>query len=120
MNEKERQTDLLNSLRTRLEKVTPELFAEFLDLRVGKEIKCLNCSSLDIGIPQAQVLSVGPDGASSNAHISYVKIETFEPPYSILNYQYRLICKNCGFTSHYAVYPVLNWIEQDKEGTDGK
>ena len=41
MNEKERQTDLLNSLRTRLEKVTPELFAEFLDLRVGKEIKCL-------------------------------------------------------------------------------
>ncbi|HCK1023744.1 hypothetical protein [Citrobacter braakii] len=114
MTEQERQEELTRTLFTRLEKVTPELFAEFLDERVGKEIKCLNCGSLDIGIPQAQVMTVGPDGSTHGAYVSFVRIESFEPRYSLLNYQYRLICKNCGFTSHYAVYPVLNWIEQEK------
>lgn len=114
MTEQERQEELTHALFKRLEKVTPELFAEFLDERVGKEITCLNCGSLDIGIPQAQVITVGPDSSTQGAYISFVRIESFEPRYSLLNYQYRLICKNCGFTSHYAVYPVLNWIEQEK------
>lgn len=114
MTEQDRQEELTRTLFTRLEKVTPELFAEFLDERVGKEIKCLNCGSLDIGIPQTQVLTVGSDGSPHGAYISFVRIESFEPRYSLLNYQYRLICKNCGFTSHYAVYPVLNWIEKEK------
>lgn len=114
MTEQERQEELTQTLFARLEKVTPELFAEFLDERVGKEIKCLNCGSLDIAIPQAQVITVGPDGSSNESYVSFIRIESFEPRYSLLNYQYRLICKNCGFTSHYATYPVLNWIEKEK------
>lgn len=114
MTEQERNEELTRALFSRLEKVTPELFAEFLDLKVGKEISCLNCGSFDIGIPQAQVITVGSDGSPSGSYISFVRVDSFEPRYSLLNYQYRLICKNCGFTSHYAVYPVLNWIEQER------
>lgn len=114
MSEEKRPEQLKRLLFSRLEKVTPELFAEFLDAKVGKDIKCLSCGSLDIGIPQAQVMTAGPEGASNEAYVSFVQIDSFEPQYSLLNYEYRLICKNCGFTSHYAVYPVLNWIEQEK------
>lgn len=114
MTEQERNEELTRALFSRLEKVTAELFADFLVLKVGKEIKCLNCGSFDIGIPQTQLMTVAPDGSSHGSYISFVRIESFEPRYSLLNYQYRLICKNCGFTSHYAVYPVLNWIEQER------
>ena len=104
----DREKNLESELHRRLEKITPELFSQFLNEKVAKDVKCLNCDSLDIAIPQIDAIHVGPPGfkESSNSFVSYTKVDSIGPRYSLLNYEYRLICKNCGFTSHYAVYPV--------------
>ncbi|MGI8465581.1 hypothetical protein [Pectobacterium punjabense] len=51
-------------------------------------------------------------------YIDYICIKP-ESTYSLLAYEYRIICKNCGFASHFSVLPVINWIEaQEKDQTD--
>lgn len=109
----DRQRELTTLLHKRLEKVTPALFAEFLYKRGVPDVRCLLCGSESIGIPETSLLSVGPEGTGNTSYLNFVKVETYGPPYSLMDYQYRLICKNCGYTSHIAVWPVLKWIEED-------
>lgn len=106
-DEQERQRELKRTLQKRLEKVTPELLSEFLFVKGIETFKCLLCGSEDIGIPQWKS---GPKG-SERAYVDYIKIDAGGPPHSLMHYQYRIICRNCGYTHQLAVWPVLKWIE---------
>lgn len=110
-DEKSRQRELELTLQRRLEKVTPDLLSEFLFKRGIEVFRCLLCGSEDIGIPQCNVHQSGPDGASSRSFVDYIKLDAGGPRFSLMHYQYRIICRNCGFTHHVAVWPVLKWIE---------
>ena len=119
MSEQDRQDELRLELHRRLIIVTPELFSDFMYEKMGREITCLNCGSLDIGIPQVEVFADPLRSDHKNTvYISYAKIDISGSPSSLLNYEYLLICKNCGFTSHHAAYPVLNWIEGRESNND--
>jgi len=99
------------ALQKRMEKVTPELLSQFMFERGVPVVKCMLCHSNDIGIPQAAKLTeAGPRG-SVYTYVRYVTLDTDGPRMALDNFEYRLICNNCGFTSHIAVYPVLRWIE---------
>lgn len=111
------------TLQRRLEKVTPELFSEYLFERGVKTVICPMCGSDDISIPNASSMTVGPEGCESNTYAIPVKLDTDGPPYSLVKYEYRLICKNCAFSMHFATWPVLKWVEQklsdSGKGTNG-
>lgn len=117
-DEKQRQMQLQLTLQRRMEKVSPELLSEFLFKRGIETFKCLLCGSEDIGIPQCNLLQSGPDGSVSKTFVDYIKLDADGPPFSLMHYQYRIICRNCGFTHHLSVWPVLKWIEEGRE--DGK
>lgn len=110
-SEQKRQRELLDKLQRRLSKVTPELLSEFMFKRGVPVFQCLLCGSEDIGIPEVGLTTVGPDGGESIKYVSYVKLDAPGPRFSIMDYQYRVICRNCGFTHHIAVWPVLKWVE---------
>ncbi|AFB83810.1 hypothetical protein ACWYBI_003082 [Salmonella enterica subsp. enterica serovar Cerro] len=111
-DEKKRQMQLQLTLQRRLEKVTPELFSEYLFERGVKTVICPICGSDDISIPNASSMTVGPEGCESNTYAIPVKLDTEGPPYSLVKYEYRLICKNCAYSMHFATWPVLKWVEQ--------
>ncbi|CNI05746.1 Uncharacterised protein [Yersinia pekkanenii] len=115
-SEDERERQLNQRLYDRLSKVSPELLSEFLYKRGVPVVSCLMCHSDNIGIPQTEI-----DNYESGkfTYISYVKVDTDGPRLSLMNYHYRLICRNCGFTSNIAVWPVLKWIEEQRNGEDG-
>lgn len=116
-DEEQRQTMLRHQLQRRLEKVSPELLSQFLYERGVPVVTCLLCHSNDIVIPQAAVLTVGSPVESSHIYVRHTLLDTDGPPLSLDRYEYRLICNNCGYTSHIAVYPVLKWIEaRESEG----
>lgn len=116
-DEIERQARLKLKLQRRLEQVTPELFSEFLFDRGVWIVKCLMCGSEDISVPNASVITVGPEGGESSTYVIPVQLETEGPPYSLVKYEYRLICKNCSFSMHFATWPVINWVEQKISGS---
>lgn len=100
------------ALQRRFEHVSPVLFSEYLYGRGVKSVKCPMCGSEDIGVPNGSVLSVGSDGSENLTYIIPVKLDSDAPPFSLMNYEYRLICKNCSFSMHFAVWPVLKWVEE--------
>ena len=110
-DEQERQLELRRALQKRLEKVTPELLSEFLFLKGIETFKCLLCGSEDIGIPQCQHHTSRKNGNEGKAFVDYINVDADGPPHSLMHFQYRIICRNCGFTHHLAVWPVLKWIE---------
>lgn len=113
-NDKDRLKALEEQLKQRLSKVTPDVLAGFLLERGVKEVKCLLCGSMDIIIPKSGVPQSVLADTEDFESLEYVQVNADGHPYSLLNYHYRLICRNCGYTSSIAVYPVLKWIE-DKE-----
>ncbi|WP_064511711.1 hypothetical protein [Buttiauxella gaviniae] len=114
-DEDDRQRKNSLTLQRRLEQVTPALLSEFLYKRGIPVFTCLLCGSEDIGIPECGVIQTGPDGSERKTFVDYIKLEADGPPSSIMQYQYRVICRNCGFTHHIAVWPVLKWVEEGKE-----
>ncbi|MGQ8844007.1 hypothetical protein ACUTQW_16420 [Serratia sp. TSA_7] len=113
-DENERQRQIKQTLQNRMERVTPDLLSEFLFTQGVQTFRCLLCGSEDIGIPQCNVHKSGPEGSSSVTFVDYIKLDASGPPHSLMHYQYRVICRNCGFTHHIAVLPVLEWVEGDK------
>lgn len=111
-DEQQRQERLKVMLQRRLEKVTPELFSEFLFERGVWTVKCLMCGSEDISVPNATTITVGPEGYHGGTYVIPVKLDTEGPPHSLAKYEYRLICKNCSFSMHFATWPVLKWVEE--------
>ncbi|MDR7343163.1 hypothetical protein J2X14_001575 [Pantoea alhagi] len=116
-HEKQRLAALACKLQKRLEKVTPELLSEFLFERGIPVVKCLMCGNNDISIPQAAVLAASAEGSKAYTYVRYVTLNTDSSPFTLDSFEYRLICNSCGFTSHFAVYPVLKWVEE-KDGKD--
>ncbi|WP_339057613.1 hypothetical protein [Candidatus Regiella endosymbiont of Tuberolachnus salignus] len=110
------------SIHQRLERVTPELFTRFFYAKKVPEMSCFWCHTANMSIPQMDVTPVAaynPDsestsgGASqSSSYVGYICINPTQPT-SVLSYQYRIICKKCGFTNHIAVHPILNWLEEN-------
>lgn len=115
-SEDEREVLMNQQLHERLTKVSPELLSEFLYKRGVPVVRCLMCGSADIGIPQRQELTVGPDGSADKVYVDYTGVVANGQKFSLLHCQYRLICRNCGFVSNLAAFPVLKWIELEKEG----
>ena len=113
--EHERQHQLKLLLQEWLQYVSPELFAEFLSEKGVNSGYCPLCGGNDIGSPQVDVMNVGPAVASRSTYIDYVKLIAGGTPHSLAHYQYRLICNTCGYTAHFAVYPVLKWVEDKDE-----
>jgi len=104
-----REIDVNLALWSHFRKVTPELLALFFFEREIPVVYCPICASKDLSIPRATETIDGED-------VTYVhpsKVETFgaEPQHSLLQYHYRLICKNCGFENRFSVHPVLHWLE---------
>ncbi|EPO3378563.1 hypothetical protein ACT9WY_004698, partial [Enterobacter hormaechei] len=81
-DEKQHQMQLQLTLQRRLEKVTPELFSEYLFERGVKTVICPICGSDDISIPNASSITVGPDGCESSIYAIPVKLDTEGPSYS--------------------------------------
>ncbi|WP_025245511.1 hypothetical protein [Candidatus Sodalis pierantonius] len=53
--------------------------------------------------------------------MDYITINANGAPHDpVLDYQYRLICKNCGFTSHLAIHPVLDWLDQRNKNANNE
>lgn len=107
-----------NNLTLRLRKVSPEIFAQFLYEHGIPTVSCLACHGLDMAIPQ---ITTSPHHSAEFTHdveamtyLDYIHLESGPDtaPGSLLNYQYRLICKSCGFTSNFSAYPIVQWIEQ--------
>lgn len=97
-------------------KITPEILAKFLFERGVPTVSCPVCHSIDISVPRATEIIDG-------AEVTYVhpsKIENFgyEPRASLLQYHYRLICKNCGFEIRFAVNPVFLWLQEKEKNGD--
>ncbi|MFJ5443574.1 hypothetical protein [Pectobacterium sp. CHL-2024] len=109
-------------LKERFEKISPELFSDFLGLHGVLVLACPICHKIGMSIPQVQVhqsvISVGgseQDNEFNSSHVfSYVDFICVDAnaPDQILSYEYRVICKNCGFSNHFAVHPVVQWVEQ--------
>lgn len=103
-------------LQQKFEKVTPKLFSEFLYVKGVQVIRCLMCGSEDIGIPQHLTSQAKDNHIAPTedffSYVSPVKVDTDGPKFSLMNYEYRVICRNCGFVSSFAAWPVMNWIEQ--------
>ncbi|MBF7995596.1 hypothetical protein [Rahnella laticis] len=117
----------LYELHARLEKVTPELFADFL-IEKGAKSHCLSCHSSRISvlqrskvdfekIPDPKVTSeLEPMEVArlwSEATVIYLRFFKIDPDRDnvLTNLQYRTNCQNCGFISHYRVLAVLEWVE---------
>lgn len=113
-DDEQRQVDLRLALQRRLERVSPELFAKFLYEKKVQAVRCVMCGSEDLGTPQAQVFEMGPHGSTIKSYVDSVNVVGGNAPHSLANYQYRLICNNCGFTIHFAAYPVIKWIEEQE------
>lgn len=116
---KQDKFEVPREIQSRLEQVSADDFALFLvEKNVGR-LFCPICRSRDMSVPQVEAFGYAVcnrppvGGITSDLRYSYIEFICIDPskPDSIYSYQYRIICKNCGFTSHYAVHPVLEWFE---------
>lgn len=97
--------------------VSPELLSKFFYERSVPTVICPICNGSDIAVPKATENVNGVD--VTYVHPSKIENFGFEPRSSLLQYHYRLICKNCGFESRFSVNPVFLWI-QEKEKMETK
>lgn len=105
-SEEERQRKNQQTLHKMMSKISPELLSEFLYKRGVKDVRCVFCDSEDVVVPQT---TINPNQPDEVTFIDYVKVDGSGPPFSLMHYQYRLICRNCGYTHNLAVYPVMKW-----------
>ncbi|EKO3656442.1 hypothetical protein M3906_000253 [Vibrio metschnikovii] len=103
------------ALQKRFEQVSPQMLSKYFDSKNIGLIICPICSSNDIGVPNAN--NSGTE--KPTPYVIPVKIDTEGPPFSFSNYEYRLICKNCSHTIHFAVWPIMKWIESESGLEEG-
>ena len=118
-----------HNIKSKLEKVSPQKFSDFLGEKGIPVLTCGVCHKIGMIVPQVQILQTALSNDNTTfteselepneyTYIDYICIKP-ESTYSLLAYEYRIICKNCGFASHFSVLPVINWIEaQEKDQTD--
>lgn len=120
----------LHRLNEQLRKVTPELFARFLDER-GASRTCLSCGSNRLSVPETSTVDKTklPENFTDltieeqarlytdamTQHISYTFIEEENWP-RLSNVKYRVNCMNCGFISFYRAWPIVQWVLDQEDG----
>ncbi|MEB7893216.1 hypothetical protein NGK65_05645 [Serratia ureilytica] len=127
------QDKLFIKLDAHVKKVTPELFARFLDER-GASRTCLSCGSNKLSVPETTTIQrdklpenfseLSPEAQSKATegalvqYVSYSFIEDETMP-RLSNVKYRVNCLNCGFISFYRASPVVQWVmDQEEAGKD--
>lgn len=113
----------------RIQAVTPQLFAKFLAEK-GVPGHCLACGHHELSTPETMIIdssrSPFADERTSElteeeiqqhidaAAVNYVTPSLIDESKSPLvsNYQYRLICQNCGFISYFRAANVVYWVEE--------
>lgn len=102
-------------IQKKLERVTPELLSEFLYKRGVKVFRCMLCGGEDVAIPQRtinpcqsnEVIIADATMGDANGH-----------PQAIMNYQYRVICKECGYVHFISALPIKDWLDKREEGEE--
>lgn len=102
------------SLQKRFEQVSPDMLTKFFESKNIHMATCPICSSNDIGTPSTKKDRATEGFDDTRLYITPVRIDTEGPPYSLVHYEYRLICKNCAHTMRFAVWPILSWVEKEK------
>ncbi|EMH4165369.1 hypothetical protein RJ498_004721 [Pluralibacter gergoviae] len=92
--------------------ITPEIFNDFLT-GVGARINCIACNSDTIYIP-----TVKADTETDNNEVNkyFVWPSAINAKYDVEpdNAQYMMVCKNCGYVSHYHAVIVIDWYSKNR------
>ncbi|ENK1841807.1 hypothetical protein ACOSP8_004012 [Enterobacter hormaechei] len=112
----------------RLQLVTPQLFAQFLSEK-GVARSCLACGHSELSTPETMSLdssrSPFPEKKPSElteeesqqyfeataVHYATPSLIDESKTKLVSNYQYRLVCQNCGFISYFRAANVVYWVE---------
>ncbi|CAI1996707.1 hypothetical protein [Serratia marcescens] len=119
-----RDASLLKDMESKLHRVSPELFAKFLDSKGASRV-CLSCGSDKLSVPEVRVINNEqfPENFSQLSaeeqmelqmksvvsYVSYSYIEEESMP-RLGNVRYRVNCNNCGFISFYRAYQAVQWV----------
>ncbi|MRT10805.1 hypothetical protein GJV07_00675 [Enterobacteriaceae bacterium RIT711] len=121
----------------RLQKVTPELFAQFLSDK-GVSRRCLACGHSELSTSETMSLdsSLSPFGSRPISELTLEETEEYMKATAVhyvtpsvidndkrslvSNYQYQLICANCGYTSLFRAANVVYWVEALNVNLEGK
>lgn len=112
----------------RLQMVTPTLFAQFLAEK-GVSDQCIACGHNKLSTPETMSVDSTRSQFKGRKHSELseeekaLNIEAMAVHYVtpviidndkvrlISNYQYRLICQNCGFISYFHAANIVSWVE---------
>lgn len=116
-----RERELMGILWKKFRALSPELFSQFLSERGVPIVSCPICGGTDMAIPQASEQIYDEDKPTGKwfTYVNPSKVNSFgfEPLHSLLQYNYRLICKNCGYENRFSAHPVLSWLEKNDKKT---
>lgn len=119
MSEDRTRTEKLDEeIWTQFRKITADVLSHFFFEKGLPTLTCPICHISDMTLPQTTE-TIDYFNGMKDYRITYVsptKVPSLghEPAFSLLQYEYRLICKNCGFVNRFSVYPVFKWLS-DKE-----
>ncbi|MBU9997981.1 hypothetical protein KTQ03_11215 [Klebsiella michiganensis] len=120
--QEKRERELMEILWKKFRSLSPELFSEFLAKRGVPIVSCPICGGTDMAIPQAseQIYDGDKPTAEWLTYVNPSKESSFgfEPLHSLIHYNYRIICKNCGHENRFSAYPVLTWLEKNNKQKD--
>ncbi|WP_393950147.1 hypothetical protein [Kluyvera intermedia] len=119
-----RERELMEILWKKFKALSPELFAKFLSQKGVPIVSCPICNHIDMAVPQVSEQIYDGDKGTGKwiTYINPSKVNSFgfEPLHSLLQYNYRLICKNCGYENRFSAHPVLTWLEENDKNNDGE
>ncbi|PVY86606.1 hypothetical protein [Pantoea ananatis] len=125
MNDEEKRVEKIKEeLWDKFRKITPEILSQFFFEKGVPRVSCPICNVSDMSVPQTSETIDFYNGIK-DLRVTYVSpthVPFFEhePRFSLLHFEYRLICKNCGYVNRFAVFPVLKWFgdkEKEEKGT---
>ncbi len=125
--EKQRE-DFVKKNYRRLQLVTPDLFSKYLSEK-GVSDRCLACGHHALTTPETMGFDSSRSSTPSKktsemtgeelniytaeAAVNYVTPSIIDSNRSgmVSNYQYRMICQNCGHISYFRAANVVYWVE---------
>lgn len=109
-------------LEKRLTEITTDIFASFL-LAKNASRHCLSCGSVKLRVPERGIISRDEVDGETGEPVIYYYVKFYKLGQSTRNtlsdYEYRVICLNCGHTSLYRSRNVVRWHEQQKRAIQG-
>ena len=111
-DQEKRERELMEVLWRKFRALSPELLSQFLAERGVPIVSCPICGSADMAVPQASEQIYDGDKPTGEwfTYVNPSKVSSFgsEPLHSLLQYNYRIICKNCGYENRFSAHPVLS------------